>query len=65
MPTMIILAWIKNVKATLMDNIYYYKGSGVDEVVDLTMVQCIVGRIHDWDEWAIINWSNNVAIQVD
>ena len=65
MPTMIILAWIKNVKATLMDNIYYYKGSGVDEVVDLTTVQCIVGRIQDRDEWAIIDRSDNVAIQVD
>ena len=64
-PTMIILAWIKNVKATLTDNIYYYKGSGVDEVVNLTMVQCVVGRIRDRDEWAIIDRSDNVAIQVD
>ena len=50
MPTTIILAWIKNVKATLTDNIYYYKGSGVDEVVDLTTVQCVVGRVWDMDE---------------
>ena len=65
MPTTIILALIKNVKAALTDNIYYYKGSGVNEVVDLTTVQCVVGRIQDRDEWAIIDWSNNVAIQVD
>ena len=65
MPTMIILALIKNVKATLRDNIYYYKELGVDEVVDLTTVQCVVGRIWDREEWAIIDRSDNVAIQVD
>ena len=65
MPTMIILAWIKNVKVTLTDNIYYYKAFGVDEVVDLTTVQCVVGRIWDRDEWAIIDRSDNVAIQLD
>ena len=57
MPTTIILALIKNVKATLMDNIYYYKEPGVNEVVNLTMVQCVVGRIWDRDEWAIIDRS--------
>ena len=61
----IILALIKNVKTTSMNNVYYYKAPGVDEVVDLNMVQCIVGRILDRGEWAIINRSNNVAIQVD
>ena len=64
-PTTIILALIKNVKATLMDNVYYYKELGANEVVDLTTVQCIVGRIWDRDEWAIVDWSNDVAIQAD
>ena len=64
-PTTIILALIKNVKATLTDNIYYYKELGVNEVVDLTTVQCVVGRIWDRDEWAIIDRSNNVAIKAD
>jgi hypothetical protein len=65
MPTMIILALIKNVKTTFTDNIYRYKELGVNEVVDLTTVQCVVGRIWDRDEWAIVDRSNNVAIQVD
>ena len=65
MPTTIILALIKNVKATLTDGVYYYKELGVDEVVNLTTVECVVGRIWDRDGWAIINWSDNVAIQVD
>ena len=64
-PTTIILALIKNVKATLKDNVYHYKAFGVDEVVDLTTVQCVVGRIWDRDEWAIIDRSDNVAIHVD
>ena len=64
-PTTIILALIKNVKTTLTDNIYYYKVFGVDEVVDLTTVQCVVGRVWDRDEWAIIDRSDDVAIQVD
>ena len=65
MPTTIILALIKNVKATLTDSVYYYKELGVDEVVDLTTVECVVGRIWDRDEWAIVDRSDNVAIQVD
>ena len=64
-PTTIILALIKNVKTTLTDNIYYYKVFGVNEVVDLTTVQCVVGRVWDRDEWAIIDRSDDVAIQVD
>ena len=65
MPTTIILALIKNVKATLTDNIYYYKEPGVNEVVNLTMVQYVVGRIWDREEWAIIDQSDDVAIQAD
>jgi hypothetical protein len=64
-PTTTILALIKNVKTTLIDNVYYYKEFGVDEVVDLTTVQCVVGRIWDRDEWVIVDRSDNVAIQVD
>ena len=64
-PTTIILALIKNVKATLTDNVYYYKDFGVNEVVDLTTVECVVGRIWDRDEWCIVDRSDNVAIQVD
>jgi hypothetical protein len=65
MPTTIILALIKNVKVTLTDNVYYYKAFGVDEVVDLTTVQCVVGRIWDRDEWAIVDRSDNVTNQAD
>jgi hypothetical protein len=64
-PTTIILALIKNVKATLTDNIYRYKEFGTNEVVDLTTVQCVVGRIWDRDEWCIVDRSDNMAIQVD
>jgi len=63
--TTIILALIQGVKATLTNGIYYYKIPGIDEIVDLTTVQCIVGRIQDKGGWAIIDWSDEMAIQVD
>ena len=64
-PTTVIVALIREVKATLRNGIYYYKNSGVEEVVDLSMLQCVVGRIRDRDEWAIIDRSDNVDIQGD
>jgi len=60
----IILAVIQNAKATLTNETYYYKELGVEEVVDLTTVQCVVGRIKHRGEWAIVDRSN-VAIQMD
>ena len=44
---MVIVALIREVKATLRNGIYYYKNFGVDEVVDLNALQCVVGRIRD------------------
>ena len=64
-PTTVIVALIQEVKATLRNSIYYYKNFGVDEVVDLNALQCVVGRIQDRDEWAVIDQSDNVDIQVD
>ena len=64
-PTTVILALIQEVKATLRNGIYYYKDFGVEEVVDLSNVQCVVGRIWDRNEWAIIDRSDNMDIQVD
>ena len=64
-PTMVILVLIQEVKTTLRNGIYYYKNSGADEVVDLSTLQCVVGRVQDGDKWAIIDWSNNVDPQMD
>ena len=52
---MVIVALIQEVKATVRNSIYYYKDFGVDEVVDLTTLQCVVGRIQARDKWAIID----------
>ena len=59
------MALIQEVKATLRNGIYYYKNFGVDEVVDLHTLQCVVGRIWDRDEWAIIDQSDIVDIEGD
>ena len=64
-PTTVIVALIQEVKETLRNGIYYYRNFGGDEVVDLSTLQCVVGRIRDREEWAIIDQSNNVDIQVD
>ena len=64
-PTMVIVALIREVKATLRNSIYFYKNFGVKEVVDLSMLQCVVGRIQDRDKWAIIDRSDNVDIEMD
>jgi hypothetical protein len=64
-PTTVIVAAIREVKATLRNGIYYYKNIGVEEVVDLSTLQCVVGRIWDRGEWAIIDRSDAVDIQGD
>jgi len=64
-PMTVILALIHEVKATLRDGIYFYKHFGAEEVVDLKMVQCVIGRVKDRGEWAIIDQSDNVESQVD
>jgi hypothetical protein len=64
-PTTLILALIQEVKVTLKDGIFFYKDFGVEEVVDLKTVQCVVGRVKCRGEWAIIDRSDNVVIQVD
>ena len=62
---MVIVVVIQEVKATLRNGIYYYKNFGVEEIVDLSTLQCVVGRIRDRDKWAIIDRSDNVDIQGD
>ena len=62
---MVILALIQEVKATLRNGIYYYKRFGADEVMDLSTLQCVVRRVQDRDEWAIIDRSDNVDTQMD
>ena len=64
-PTMVIIALVREVKATLRNGIYYYENFGVDEVVNLDTLQCVVRSIWDRDKWAIIDWSDNVDIQMD
>ena len=60
-PTTVILALIWEVKATLRESIYYYKKFGIEEVVDMKTVQCVVGRVKDRGEWAIIDQSDSTV----
>jgi hypothetical protein len=41
--------------------INYYQQLGPVVVVDLTSVQCVVGRIRDCNKWAIVDRSESLA----
>jgi hypothetical protein len=64
-PTTLVLALIHEAKVTLRNGIYYYKDLGAQEVVDMNTVQCVVGRVWDRSEWAIVDRSDCITIQVD
>ena len=42
-------------------DMHYYKTHGRTEVVDITTVQCLVGRVKDRGVWTIIDRSGNLA----
>ena len=42
-------------------DMHYYKAHGRTEVVDITMVQCLVGHVKDCGSWAIIDRSGSLT----
>jgi hypothetical protein len=42
-------------------DIKYYSAEGAVHVIDITSLQCLVGRIRDWKRWAIIDQSGSLA----
>jgi hypothetical protein len=57
----LILAAIRtcaNPRKNRENDIYYYSREGALEVVDLNCIQCLVGRVKDGKEWAIIDRSD-------
>jgi hypothetical protein len=42
-------------------DIKYYSAEGAVHVIDITSLQCLVGRIRDWQRWAIIDRSGSLA----
>jgi len=64
-PTTLILAAIRTcaditTKNDTMD-IKYYSRDGHLEVVDISCIQCVVGRLKDGNDWAIIDRSGAAA----
>jgi len=63
----IILAAIRTCNLDAVDpqlqglDIRYYSSEGALDVVDITSVQCLVGRIRDRNKWAIIDRSGTLA----
>lgn len=62
-PETLILAAIRtcaNVKSRGSDDsILYYSQEGCLEVVDMNCVQCVIGRMKDTHEWAILDCSQD------
>lgn len=42
-------------------DIHYYDKEGQLDIVDLTTIQCVVGRVHDRNRWALIDRSGQLA----
>ena len=42
-------------------DIHFYSSEGPLHVVDITSLQCLIGRIWDRDQWAIIDRSGSLA----
>ena len=42
-------------------DIKYYSAEGATHVIDITSLQCLVGRIRDRNRWAIIDRSGSLA----
>ena len=66
-PSTIILA---SIKTCVLDNaaaqlerlgIKYYAKEGALHVIDITSVQCLVGRVRDRNKWAIVDRSGSLA----
>ena len=55
----LILAVIQSLKVMeIHSGIPFYQDAGTVEVVDLNMVQCLVGRVEDRGKYAIIDRTN-------
>ena len=46
--------------ASILD-IHDYLKMGELHVMDITRVQCLVGRVKDGGQWSIIDWSGSLA----
>lgn len=67
-PTTIIMAQIKSCKLTDTQipglDIHFYHGMGSTDVIDVTSLQCVVGRVPhggNGNRWAIIDRSGSLA----
>lgn len=62
-PETLILGSILTCKITHSNDLdmHFYSEHGRTEVVDITTIQCLVGRFEDRKEWVIIDRSGDLA----
>lgn len=62
-PFKVVVAAIRKVKTSLKTplSIPYYNEMGGMEIVDISVIKCLVGRIEDRGEWAIVDRTAGLA----
>ncbi|XP_006458586.1 hypothetical protein AGABI2DRAFT_141379 [Agaricus bisporus var. bisporus H97] len=65
LPLTVIYAVVQAVKVKLEGSLYYYSTMGATEVIDLSTVQCLIGRVRDGNRWGIIDRSGISTTMVD
>ncbi|GBE87125.1 hypothetical protein SCP_1003720 [Sparassis crispa] len=66
-PTTLILATIKSCRIERSHNtldIHFFSDTGAVDVIDISCIQCVIGRVPDGDHWAIIDHSGSLACAV-
>jgi hypothetical protein len=65
--TTILLAAIRNIKVMSVNSLdmHYYQDYGRLDVVDITCLQCQVGRVPDGNKWVIIDRSGTLSRAVE
>ena len=62
-PFKVVVAAIRKVKTSLKTplSISYYNEMGGMEIIDISVIKCLVGRIEDRGEWAIVDRTAGLA----
>ncbi|EKM79514.1 hypothetical protein AGABI1DRAFT_92026 [Agaricus bisporus var. burnettii JB137-S8] len=58
LPTKIIFAVVQSIRSFQENNVNYYTNLGPIEIVDLSVIECVVGRVKDGNRWGVVDRSN-------
>ncbi|XP_006462021.1 hypothetical protein AGABI2DRAFT_143727 [Agaricus bisporus var. bisporus H97] len=58
LPTKIIFAVVQSIRSFQENNVNYYTNLGPIKIVDLSAIECVVGRVKDGNHWGVVDRSN-------